>query len=100
LAILPIDGNRPQPRLDQPRQNDLRALQDRRKKRRIDVMAEGTPTTPVLSAYERGRNEVLRDVAGMFNEGTNGDGWDIAILEDVDAYLGRNGFHTISCEDL
>jgi len=42
----------------------------------------------------------LANIKSLFDRRTDGDGWDIGILEDVADYLGGWGFRPVDCNDL
>ena len=46
------------------------------------------------------QNFHLANIKSLFDRNTDGDGWDIGILEEVSDYLGCWGFRPVDCNDL
>jgi hypothetical protein len=45
-------------------------------------------------------NSVLEKIVKIMNRGTDMDGWDIGILDELEDLLDEHGFPVVQCEDL
>ena len=69
----------------------------------FDTSPEGEEHQATLIPTVEVSNEqriVLADICNIMDEGTDGNGWDVGIMDSIDRYLRDRGFETINCADL